>query len=555
MWSSKRIAMLGTAMLWAVSGLAVSADEAPAGTAQSVEELRNTVVNILEAMVQKGLLTPDQAKQLVQQAKDRAAVTAAAEAAAKAQQAKQDEGAVRVPYVPQIVKDEISKQVAAEVKPEVVSSVVQQAKDEKWGVPGAMPEWLSHVRVTGDVTARFQANMYPADNSNDTLLDFNAINQAGGESTTAFPFMDTTHNRDYLRLRARLGVDVTMSPDWTAAIRLSTGSLTDPSSASQNEGTYGARYAVGVDQAYIRWNEAPAGKFSWATGTFGRQPDPWFSPTELVFARDLTFEGVSASGRLGWGDGADRSHFFLTAGAVPELEVPDIPTENKWLIGGQLGASLRFTESQHLKLALADYYFARVQGVQNVLGGPNENGTAPAFIRFGNTVFDISNGTNPAVNLFGLASQFRVGDVALSYEWNFGSHQLLVNGEFVRNYGYHLAQIEALQGQNPYNNATPTKPQNTGYVGEIGYGNATISNALDWRMRVGYRYVRADAVIDAWTDADFHGGGTNAQGYYIWGELGVAPNTWLKLRYMSANEVEGPKFGLDILQLDLNARF
>ena len=47
---------------------------------------------------------------------------------------------MRVPYVPQIVKDEISKQVEQDVKPAVVADVVEEAKKEKWGIPGALPE-------------------------------------------------------------------------------------------------------------------------------------------------------------------------------------------------------------------------------------------------------------------------------------------------------------------------------------------------------------------------------------------------------------------------------
>jgi len=67
--------------------------------------------------------------------------------------------------------------------------------------------------------------------------------------------------------------------------------------------------------------------------------------------------------------------------------------------------------------------------------------------------------------------------------------------------------------------------------------------------------VQADAVLDAWTDADFHGGGTNASGYYFWATYGITRNAWVRLRYLSANEITGPRYGLDIWQLDLNARF
>src|SRR5580704_13203209 len=117
---------------------------------QSLEELRNTVINLLQVLVDQGVITREKAAQMVKAAQDKAAADAA-------QVAKADEGAVRVPYVPQIVKDEIAKQVAEEVQPAVVASVVEQAKSEKWGVPGALPEWLSRVRVFGDVTVRAQA--------------------------------------------------------------------------------------------------------------------------------------------------------------------------------------------------------------------------------------------------------------------------------------------------------------------------------------------------------------------------------------------------------------
>src|SRR5580698_699596 len=98
---------------------------------QSLEELRNTVVNLLQALVDQGVISREKAQQMVKAAQDKAVGDAAAVA-------KSDEGAVRVPYVPQIVKDEIAKQVADQVKPDVVAGVVKEAKDEKWGVPGAL---------------------------------------------------------------------------------------------------------------------------------------------------------------------------------------------------------------------------------------------------------------------------------------------------------------------------------------------------------------------------------------------------------------------------------
>jgi hypothetical protein len=545
---------------WAIGGVVAALLLLPPGAYaaenarehQSMEELRNTVINLLQALVNKGLLTREQAEQLVKQAQDKAAADAAAAVAKNEAQAKEEQNAVRVPYVPQIVKDDIAKQVEQQIEPTVVANVVKQAKEEKWGVPGALPEWLSRVKVYGDVTVRAQGDQYPNDNAIN-IPDYNAINAAGGREKATYPNLDTTEDRHRMRLRARFGVEGDISPYLTAFIRLSSGALTDPSSASQTFGTYGQRYTVGIDQAYINWNTNLPNKLSLNTLAAGRIPNPWFSPTELVYARDLSFEGVADTLRLGWGEGgSDRSHAYMTLGAFPILEVPLANSDNKWLVGGQIGTHLRFFGgADHFRLGLAYYDFLHVTGRRDPPDLPTYNYTAPPFVRYGNSMFDITNSTfDPTVNLFALAAHFRLADVAATYEHSFSSHYLAsVTGEAVRNIGYKQAEVEALTGQNY------PSPENKGYVGEVSFGNPLVDNFGRWRAAVGYRYVMADAVIDAWTDADFHGGGTNARGYYFWTSFGVAKNTWLRLRYLSANEVDGARYGLDIWQLDLNARF
>src|SRR5262249_34999639 len=78
--------------------------QAPAADGeQSLLELRNTVVNILEALVQRGVLTQTEAQGMVARAQEQAATEVAA---LRAQEAS-EEGAVRVTYVPEIVKEEI----------------------------------------------------------------------------------------------------------------------------------------------------------------------------------------------------------------------------------------------------------------------------------------------------------------------------------------------------------------------------------------------------------------------------------------------------------------
>lgn len=556
-WNHRLGAAIAVALTLAGPGLC-AADEA--SERQSLEEIRNTVVNLLRALVDKGLMTREQVEVLVKQAQDKAAADAAAKAAKEASSAKEEQSAVRVPYVPQIVKDEISKQVAQEVKPAVVEDVVKEAKAEKWGVPAALPEWLSRVKVFGDVTVRAQGDLYSKDNVNpftdpqNAILDYNTINQAGGIAKAAFPFLNTTRDRNRMRLRARLGVEGDVSPNIRAFIRLASGSLTDPGSESQTFGNYAERYTVGLDQAYIVWDSSYGDRLSLATAEAGRLPNPWFAPTELIYARDLTFEGAASTVRFGWGSGgADRSHVYATVGGFPILEVPLVNQESKWLAGGQVGTNLRWDDGlQHLRFGVAYYDFLRVTGRQNELDSVFLNYTAPAFLRYGNSVFDISNLSNidPNANLFALAAHFRLVDVAANYDFKFSRYSVAVTGEAVRNIGYKRAEVEQLTGK-----PVPSD-ENKGFVGEVSLGDPVVDSLWRWRVAVGYRYVKRDAVLDAWTDADFHGGGTNTKGYYTWASLGVTRNTWLRLRYMSGNEIDGGQpYGLDIWQLDLNARF
>lgn len=543
------------------SALALMASSLPAaerGAEQrSLEELRNTVVNLLQALVEKGLMTREQAERLVKQAQEKAAVDAAAETAKNAAAAAGEENAVRVPYVPQIVKDEISKQVAEQVQPAVVASVVQQAKNEKWGVPAALPDWLSRVRVFGDVTFREQNDIYAKDNQPYSILDYNTINEYGGFSKvpSVYAYLDTTGNRNRLRERARLGVEADMSPNWTAVIRLASGSLIDPGSESQTFGTYAERWNVGLDEAYILWNSSPSTQLAGASIQTGRLPNPWLAPTELVYARDLTFEGVASTLRWGWGDGGpDRSHVYLTGGGFPVLEIPLVNQDNKWLVGGQLGTNLRWADgSEHLRLGAAYYDFLHVTGVFNPPNSTFYNFTAPAFERTGNTMFNIAdNTTDPTVQLWALAAHFRLADVAATYELAFPRYSFSLTGEAVRNIGYDRTQVEIMSGQ------TIPSAQNKGYVGEMSFGYPMLLGSIrpwQWRLALGYRYVQSDAVLDAWTDADFHEGGTNTAGYYFWAMYSVARDTWLRLRYLAGNEITGPRYGLDIVQIDLNARF
>ncbi|HEY2684382.1 MAG TPA: putative porin [Steroidobacteraceae bacterium] len=513
---------------------------------QSLEELRNTVINLLQALVDEGVITKEKAQQMVKAAQDKAAADAAA-------LAKSDEGAVRVPYVPQIVKDEIAKQVAEEVKPQVVAGVVQEAKAEKWGVPGALADWLTRTRIYGEVTVREEGLFYDSNNAHDQFPNYYAINQAGSIAKSAAAlteFLDDNEQRVRFRGRARFGVESNLTDSISTGMRIVTGNTTDLVSETQTvDGS--APYQFGLDELYIRLDERNLMRFPWLTAVVGRFLNPYENPTNLIFHRDLTFTGAAITGRLGLGDGTpEQSNLFLTIGGH-QLQEIQFSADDKWLVAAQLGAQLRWGEAQHLRVAGGYYDYFNVTGRLNPPGSPGlYNYTAPQFLRYGNTVFDIANAADPTSNLFALASKFRLGDVNAVYGIGVGRYELSMTADAVKNFGYNTTEVAANVGY-----AVPAN-RNMGYQAEFGFGYPTISGPGAWRGVVGYRFLQNDAVIDGFTDSDFHYfGGTNAKGYYVTGEVGLASGLWLRVRYMSANEVDGPHFGVDTLQFDLNARF
>lgn len=473
---------------------------------------------------------------------------AEADAALAAAQDKAEEGAIRVPYVPEMVKEEIRKQVAAELAPVVAKEVVEQARSEEWGVPGALPDWIKRVRWSGDIRVRGQGDLFAEENAENVYVNFLAANAAGGRAKAgASALLNTTEDRERLRARLRLGLDAELGWGWSLGARLSTGNLTDPVSTNQTLGTTGNRYQTGFDLAYLKWygNSSTGRHVLNAWG--GRLPNPFFA-TDLVFDQDLTFEGAASSYRFGLSRDNPYSRFvFATLGAFPLQEVE--LAEDKWLFGGQLGVEWKFDRGSRMRFGLAYYDFERISGKLNAPDSRLFDYTAPQFLQRGNTLFDIRNDTDSTTELFALAADYRLANATLAFDWRVSpEYRIGISADYVRNIGYHEENVLARTG-------TLIEGRNKGYQSELSFGSANMAQSSAWRAFVGYRYVERDAVLDAFTDSDFHLGGTDAKGYFVGGDYSFTPRVFARLRYLSANEIDGPPLGIDVLQLDLNTQF
>ena len=156
----------GYAPAWAggmLLGLAAAAmaqpAAAPAAAAaerESLESLRETTLSLIEALVANGTLTREKADQLLADARRRAAARIPAgewgsPPPAPAAAAAATTPVTRVPFVPQVVRDQIRNELREEI--------VARARAERWGVPNATAEWTDRILISGDLRVRGQADL------------------------------------------------------------------------------------------------------------------------------------------------------------------------------------------------------------------------------------------------------------------------------------------------------------------------------------------------------------------------------------------------------------
>ncbi len=514
--------------------------------AEQTEELltlRNTMVSILEKLVADGVISETEARAIV----DKAEKEALEEFARQRQSEAAKPGAVRVAYVPQIVKDELRQQIKSELKEEVSQEVMAEARQDGWGVPGALPAWISDITWRADVRVRSESVLFASDNTEGFYRNFQAINEAGGIAAAGQDaLLNVSEDVHKMTERLRFGLETRVSDHWSMGLRITTGNEGNPVTRNATLGQYDAPWEAFVDLAYAQYRS----KYLVFSG--GRFANPFLS-TNLVFDDDLTFEGLSATGLLPFELWGANHRAFLTAGYFPLDEV-ELSSRDKYLLAAQLGGQFTLGGSS-LSLGLAYYDFSNVNGTRNAPGSTKEDFTAPSFVQKGNTMFDIRNDLQPDTGLFALAAAYQLVDVAFVFDS--GPLQMpgaddpihvKVTGDYVQNVGYDEQDIFRATG-------TMVPDKTDGYRLELSVGMNDVDRFGRWRVAGELRHLERDAVMDAFTDSDFHRGGTDAEGWAVDVLYGIARNTWMRLRYLTANEIDGPPFGIDIVQVDLNTKF
>ncbi len=434
----------------------------------------NVTINLIHRLVQRGVLTQQDADELIKQAEDDAAT--ARMAAAKAQEQKSrseeadpsfpiepapltsstvtaqpappaeggtepapssEEDTVHVHYVPEVVK----KQLRDEIREEVM----EQAREENWANPRTFPDWVLRIIPFADLRTRYEGIFFP-DGNDDTgatfqFVNFNAINTGAPfdlTSTNFPPELNVNEDRNRFRFRARFGAQLDLEDGFTMGLRIATGETNTPTSPNQTLGVANnaqggnfSKYAIWIDRAFVRYEIGgkPGEDF---TANFGRFDNPFYRTSEIIWDDDLGFDGLALSGRYRVAEGVTP---FATVGGFPVFNTelnfssnrPDkFPSEDKWLLAIQAGSSFRFNKDFSAKIAGAFYDFENIQGKLSDPFVPlsssdqgNTDDSRPAFAQHGNTYFPIRDiiptvdngfGTTKQFQYFGLATPFRVFD-------------------------------------------------------------------------------------------------------------------------------------------------
>lgn len=323
---------------------------------------------------------------------------------------------------------------------------------------------------------------------------------------------DNSNERDRQRVRARIKMVAPLDDYWKVTIRLASGS-DDPVSTNQTMGGELSSKAINLDQAFIEYKLFFENLRMYA----GKMANPFYKPgkNQLLWDSDLTFEGVAGKGMLE----AGPVDLFATGGGFWVRE--QSKSFDLMLYGGQLGAKGKLSGVKYT--VGGSYYFyldTRNQGTFF----DDEDG-------FGNSTFSVGNKTF-------YMYQYKIAEAFLEVSTIVMDYPVKVYGSVVKNFDDEV------------------QSRNSGHVLGVTFNKAKKENT--WEIEYKFKKVDQDAVLGAFTDSDFIGGGTDGMGHV--GHIAYIPvkNVKLKLTHFSNQiqaDLHASRKGYRRTQADISMKF
>lgn len=358
-------------------------------------------------------------------------------------------------------------------------------------------------------------------------------------------------SRDRHRLRLRAGFEWIINDEVTVGGRVATTMNADNVSTNQTLDDAFAKKDLWLDAAYFDYHPfaVPGLKV-----IGGKMNNPFYTPgkTQMIWDQDLTPEGLAVTYTntqmldpttpnvrkltlrpRTWELGAALAYTIVDERAI------DI---DGYMLGAQGTVKYNFTEdgSKSIMAGLSYYNFGHVEGFPPLFAA-NDN--------FGNALSRaILNGNALYANDFNIVEGFAEFTVPV---WN---RPLNVYADVA----YNTASIDK-----SFDDSTG----NLAWAAGFSYGRCVAPNS--WAIKYEYRNVERDAVVGAFADSDFGGGGTNSRGHILGAEYMLLKNTRLAITYFLNDNVGSdalrllPVFGArenvdgryDRLQVDVNFKF
>jgi len=578
-----------------------------AGPDPSYTPTGNVTINLINKLVERGILTKAEANDMITQAEaeamavraqnqtemvaiaEAAAVQVVATSAPPQDQTPAAPGDIRVSHIPAPVREQIKEEIKLELATDrTIGKIANTFK---------LPAWVEKAKPAFDLRFRYAGTYFPSGNdATGAFPNFNAINTGAPFDTTGNQFapqLNVNQNRNQYLLRMRFALDFDMGENFTSGFRIATGNNNTPvstnqgmgtaNSATQNQGGNFAKYAIWLDRAFLRY-DTDYREVIGATAWVGRFDNPFFS-TRLVWDDDLGFDGAALTLKA---DVTETFQPYVTGGAFvvyntdfnfSSNQPEKFASYDKYLFAIQTGFEWEFADDWTWKTGGALYWFHNIEGNLSTPYTPltandasNTDNSRPSFAQKGNSYMAIRDIVPDASNDFGAINQWqyyglatKFTELALTTELvydGFEPVRVSLVGEFVQNLAFDNDDIDAIA----VNNRGPvdtTELMNIGaYEGDpygwyvdLRVGTPALKKRGDWLLSAGYRWIGSDSVVDGFNDSDFGGGGTNMQGFTVGGFYSLSENVYMGLRWMGSDSIAGPQYNTNIFYVEIDSKF
>lgn len=385
---------------------------------------------------------------------------------------------------------------------------------------------LANVKMSGDFRYRLENIRQDPENVSTGVRLFKAP--------------DSASSRTRHRLRLRAGAEWAINEEWTLGARVASTMNGDPVSTNQTLTSGYSKKDLWLDLAYFDFHpvKVPGLKI-----TGGKINNPFYTPgkTQMIWDQDLTPEGLALNysnktSLLPWELGVAAGFFQVDERSLDR-------DAQMFGIQGTVKYNLREDGLAGILAGLSYYDYVNAEGYPPFFAN-NDN--------FGNSLqLTMLNGL-PNNGFY--AEDFNLVEAFTEITFPIREIPFSVFGDVVLNTA---ADSSTFDSGN----------EDLGWAAGLTAGKCVAPKS--WALRYEYRDLDRDAVVGAFTDSDFGGGGTNSSGHIIGAEYMLAKNVRLAATYfLNRNEGSdwirlipgwGGRENVDgryrRFQLDLNLKF